>query len=197
MPLKDLPTDAQPREKLLARGPAALADAELLAILLRTLASWARACCRWRKSCSTCPRWTPQVSSVVALVVHSWSAAHQRCRPRTHQGPGPAKRAELVAVLELARRALASQSTISNEISKLEAFFTARTAQKYKFQYSPMKLFSVGRTIFDEMIDRVKTPLMPISLSLHTTSSALHLHAFMESHFVSTFRIYLKAKLTG
>ena len=36
MPLKDLPTDAQPREKLLARGPAALADAELLAILLRT-----------------------------------------------------------------------------------------------------------------------------------------------------------------
>ena len=31
MPLKDLPADAQPREKLLARGPAALADAELLA----------------------------------------------------------------------------------------------------------------------------------------------------------------------
>ena len=36
MPLKDLPLDAQPREKLLARGPAALSDAELLAILLRT-----------------------------------------------------------------------------------------------------------------------------------------------------------------
>ncbi len=36
MPLKDLPFDAQPREKLLARGPAALSDAELLAILLRT-----------------------------------------------------------------------------------------------------------------------------------------------------------------
>ena len=36
MPLKDLPPDAQPREKLLARGPAALADAELLAIVLRT-----------------------------------------------------------------------------------------------------------------------------------------------------------------
>src|SRR5690606_16655023 len=45
-----------------------------------------------------------------------------------------------------------SQSTISNEISKLEAVFTARTAQKYKFQYSPMELFSMGRTIFDEMI---------------------------------------------
>ena len=36
MAIKNLPTEAQPREKLLARGPAALADAELLAILLRT-----------------------------------------------------------------------------------------------------------------------------------------------------------------
>ena len=36
MPLTDLPPDARPREKLLARGPQALADAELLALLLRT-----------------------------------------------------------------------------------------------------------------------------------------------------------------
>jgi DNA repair protein RadC len=36
MILKDLPEDARPREKLLARGPAALSDAELLALLLRT-----------------------------------------------------------------------------------------------------------------------------------------------------------------
>jgi len=36
MPIKDLPPDARPREKLLARGPCALSDAELLAILLRT-----------------------------------------------------------------------------------------------------------------------------------------------------------------
>ena len=36
MPLKDLPPDARPREKLLARGPGALSDAELLALLLRT-----------------------------------------------------------------------------------------------------------------------------------------------------------------
>jgi len=36
MPLKDLPADAQPREKLLARGPQALSDTELLALLLRT-----------------------------------------------------------------------------------------------------------------------------------------------------------------
>ena len=34
--LKSLPSDSRPREKLLARGPGALSDAELLAILLRT-----------------------------------------------------------------------------------------------------------------------------------------------------------------
>ena len=36
MTLKDLPPDARPREKLLARGAGALSDAELLALLLRT-----------------------------------------------------------------------------------------------------------------------------------------------------------------
>ena len=36
MPLKGLPPDTRPREKLLQRGPAALSDAELLALLLRT-----------------------------------------------------------------------------------------------------------------------------------------------------------------
>ena len=36
MSIKDLPTDARPREKLLARGPQALSDVELLAIVLRT-----------------------------------------------------------------------------------------------------------------------------------------------------------------
>ena len=33
---KDIPASARPREKLLALGPAALADAELIALLLRT-----------------------------------------------------------------------------------------------------------------------------------------------------------------
>ena len=36
MVLKDIPADARPREKLLAQGAAALADAELIALLLRT-----------------------------------------------------------------------------------------------------------------------------------------------------------------
>jgi DNA repair protein RadC len=36
MPIRDWPAAERPREKLLARGPAALSDAELLAIFLRT-----------------------------------------------------------------------------------------------------------------------------------------------------------------
>lgn len=34
--IKDLPPEERPREKLLARGPQALTDVELLAILIRT-----------------------------------------------------------------------------------------------------------------------------------------------------------------
>jgi len=36
MAITDWPADERPREKLLQRGPAALSDAELLAIFLRT-----------------------------------------------------------------------------------------------------------------------------------------------------------------
>ncbi|HYM48347.1 MAG TPA: UPF0758 domain-containing protein, partial [Burkholderiaceae bacterium] len=36
MHIKEWPVDERPREKLLARGPEALSDAELLAIFLRT-----------------------------------------------------------------------------------------------------------------------------------------------------------------
>ena len=36
MAIRDWPIDERPREKLLEKGPAALSDAELLAILLRT-----------------------------------------------------------------------------------------------------------------------------------------------------------------
>jgi len=46
MTLKDLPEEQRPREKLLARGAGALADGELLAVLLRTGYKGAPRC--WR-----------------------------------------------------------------------------------------------------------------------------------------------------
>ncbi len=66
------------------------------------------------------------------------------------------------------------ESTISNEISKLEALYTSRTSQKYKFKHSVMQLFSSGTALFDDMQKREKTSLMPISLLLNNISSALH-----------------------
>jgi DNA repair protein RadC len=36
MKLQELPPDTRPREKMLTRGPSALSDTELLALLLRT-----------------------------------------------------------------------------------------------------------------------------------------------------------------
>jgi DNA repair protein RadC len=96
MPLKDLPPDARPREKLLARGPGALSDAELLALLLRTgLAG---------KGVLQLAQELLDSFGGLAGLLHATADDLKRIK-----GLGPAKRAELVAVLELARRALAEQ----------------------------------------------------------------------------------------
>ncbi len=109
MPLKDLPADAQPREKLLARGPAALADAELLAILLRT-GIVGKGVLQMAQELLDPPSVDEATGRVtggfggIAGLLHTSAADLTRIK-----GLGPAKRAELVAVLELARRALAQQ----------------------------------------------------------------------------------------
>ncbi len=79
--------------------------------------------------------------------------------------------------------------TISNEISKLNALYTARPSQKYKFRHAVQNLFSSGYSIFDEMVESEKTPLMPVQLALHTLSSALH---FVRTYGPS-FRKYLSS----
>lgn len=106
MPLKDLPPDARPREKLLARGPGALSDVELLAILLRTgitgkgVLQMARELLELKKSSSD----DNDGFDGIAGLLHATGDDLKRVK-----GLGPAKRAELVAVLELSRRALAQQ----------------------------------------------------------------------------------------
>ena len=92
--LGHLPADARPREKLLARGPAALADAELLALLLRTGLPGLGVL---QLAQSLLERF-----GGLAGLLHADAQALADVK-----GLGPAKRAELVAVLELARRVLA------------------------------------------------------------------------------------------
>lgn len=109
MPLKDLPFDAQPREKLLARGPAALSDAELLAILLRTGMA-GKGVLQLAQELLDEPqrdaggRITGGGFGGMAGLLHAGAADLARIK-----GLGPAKRAELLAVLELARRTLAAE----------------------------------------------------------------------------------------
>ena len=96
MVLKDIPADARPREKLLASGAVALADAELIALLLRT----------GFKGCSVLQLAQNLLDHFGGIqgLLHAQADDLKRIK-----GLGPAKRAELVAVIELARRALAQE----------------------------------------------------------------------------------------
>jgi len=96
MALKDLPVDARPREKLLARGPAALADAELLALLLRT----------GLRGHGVLQLAEQTLASFGGLAGLLRTDADDLKRVK---GLGPAKRAEIAAVLELARRSIGQQ----------------------------------------------------------------------------------------
>ncbi len=97
MPLQDIPLDARPREKLIARGPAALADSELLALLLRTGTAG--------RSVLTMAQELLERFGGVAGLLH---AGPEELRGFKGLG-GTAKRAELLAVMELARRAVAQE----------------------------------------------------------------------------------------
>ncbi|MHB8949453.1 MAG: RadC family protein [Rhodoferax sp.] len=121
MPLKDLPPDARPREKLLARGPASLSDVELLAILLRTgikgkgVLQMAHELLRLKEApaqgmtgnaVSDNAAAPPVAGGFDGLAGLLDASADDLKRIK---GLGPAKRAEIVAVLELARRAMAQR----------------------------------------------------------------------------------------
>ena len=96
MSIKALPTDARPREKLLQHGAATLSDPELLALLLRT---------------GLKGQGVLQLAESVlgrfggfAGLLHADADDLKPVR-----GLGPAKRAEVAAVIEMARRALAQR----------------------------------------------------------------------------------------
>ena len=96
MTIKDLPAALRPREKLLAHGAAALGDAELLALLLRTGLPGTGVL-----------QLAQQLLDVFGGLGGLLNADADTLR--RVKGLGPAKRAELAAVLELARRSMAHQ----------------------------------------------------------------------------------------
>ncbi|MDX5364534.1 MAG: DNA repair protein RadC [Pseudazoarcus pumilus] len=96
MAITDWPEDERPREKLLARGAATLSDAELLAVFLRVGM-------RGKSAVDLARELITRFGSLTRLCAAS--AAEFAAVP----GMGTAKYAQLQAVMELARRALAEQ----------------------------------------------------------------------------------------
>jgi len=101
--IHDLPLDMRPREKILNLGPAALTDAELLALLLRTGISG--------KPVLDLAHDLLRGFKGFAGLIHA-----NALELKNFKGMGgTAKRAQLLAVLEIARRAL-TQELRENEV---------------------------------------------------------------------------------
>jgi DNA repair protein RadC len=93
MAITDWPLDERPREKLLAKGPQSLSDAELVAIFLRTGV-------RGKTAVEVAREQLQRFGSLSAL---AGAANEAFC---ASPGLGPAKYAQLQAALEIARRTL-------------------------------------------------------------------------------------------
>jgi DNA repair protein RadC len=102
------PAPERPRERLLARGAGALSDAELLALLLRTGSTGRSALDVARDLLGR----FGGLSRLFAAPVTEMA---------TCKGLGPAKSAELAAVVELARRALAEEARANDALTSPQA----------------------------------------------------------------------------
>ena len=126
MSIKEWPEAERPREKLLRRGAGVLSDAELLAIFLRTGVSGLSAVDLSRQLLQ-------QFGSLRALL-----GAEQQAFCGAH-GLGPAKYAQLQAVLEMARRHLAERL---RRDSALESPQAVRDYLKARLRHEPHEVFA-------------------------------------------------------
>ena len=144
MLLKNLPLDARPREKLLARGPGALGDAELLALLLRTGIPGKNALQMGQELLDSFGGMTG--------LLNTGAEALKRIK-----GIGPAKRAEIVAVLELARRALIEQlkeKTLLETPQAVRHYLQLQLGSRHHEVFAVMFLDSQNRLIALEELFR-------------------------------------------
>lgn len=126
MSIKLWPEQERPREKLLARGAAALSDAELLAIFLRT---GVRGC----SAVELARRLLSDFGSLRSLLEADLE------RFSGHLGLGPAKYAQLQAVLEMGRRHLAE---VVQRDSALESPQAVRDYLKARLRHEPHEVFA-------------------------------------------------------
>lgn len=142
MAITDWPVAERPREKLLAQGAAALSDAELLAIFLRTGVTGKSA-----------------VDLARELLVHFGglrplleSSAEQFC---CAHGLGPAKYVQLQAVLEMGRRHLAATLARDGALESPDAvrhYLAARLRHQQREVFACLFLDNRHRVIrFEEL----------------------------------------------
>ena len=144
MPLQDLPPDARPREKLLARGPGALSDVELLALLLRTGIKGKGVLQMAHELLQIKSTDNPNGFDGIAGLLHA-SATDLK----SVKGLGPAKRAELLGVLELARRAMGQQ------LRERAVFATPEAVKHYLQLHLAAKAHEVFAVMFLDVQNRL------------------------------------------
>jgi DNA repair protein RadC len=125
MSIRDWPRDDQPREKLLAKGPGALSDAELLAIFLRIGVKG--------KSAVDLGRDILQRHGSLAALAGADRDAFCQIK-----GLGEAKYVQLQAVMEMARRALSQEIKAGVNLSSPHA---VRDYLRLTLQYRPVEVF--------------------------------------------------------
>jgi DNA repair protein RadC len=142
MVLKDIPADARPREKMLATGATSLADAELVALLLRT-----------GLKCTSVLQLAQQTLDAfggVQGLLHAQATDLLRVK-----GLGPAKRAEIAAVIELARRALSqelAQRPVFDMPAKVKSYLQLQLGSRNFEAFAVMFLDAQNRLLkFEEM----------------------------------------------
>ncbi len=142
MTIKDWPEGERPRERLASHGAAALSDAELLAIFLRTGLPGSTALDLARRALD-------RAGSINALLASSCADFSQT------PGLGPAKWTQLQAVMELARRALREDlgsGEALNSPQKLRDFLALRLGGLAHEVFMALYLDAQNRLLADEVL---------------------------------------------
>lgn len=147
MPLNDWPAESRPREKILTRGPGALSDAELLALLLRT-GTPGQHVLQLAQSLLDDPGGQrtghPAADGAIGLMTQGNGLAGLmtagREGLRRHKGLGPAKQATLLAVMEIARRVLAQRLS---ERQVMSSPGVVRDYLQMQLAHQPHEVFAV------------------------------------------------------
>lgn len=143
--VKDLPLDSRPREKLLEKGPQALSDAELIAILLRT----------GSKELNVIDLATLLIKEKDGLANLAAASVESILKIAKGKGIGKDKAATLLAAFEISRRIKASdrlKTSYSITSPELISKFIAQTRDLMKEAFFVVCLNSANKVIKTEKI---------------------------------------------